>query len=166
MRSTLILVFVLNFSGLLFAADIKIPDGYREATLKDYVHEEGNFPKGKPPIKVSADFNGDGKQDIAVILIKNDGNGWALFVLLAGQKKIFKLDEITEKGSIHMGIELVKPGLIKTACGKGYWECAPDEPMELKLMLPAINYFVFESANSMFFWDKKASAFKRIWISD
>ncbi|HSA33092.1 MAG TPA: FG-GAP repeat protein [bacterium] len=166
MRNALIFVFVLNFSGLLSAADIKIPDGYREATPKDYVHEEGNFPKGNPPIKVTADFNGDGKQDIAVILIKSDGNGWALFVLLANQKTMLKLDEVTEKAPPHMGIDLVKPGTIKTACAKGYWECKPDEPLELKLTLPAINYFMFESANSLFFWDKKSGAFKRVWISD
>jgi len=65
-----------------------------------------------------------------------------------------------------MGVDIVKPGHYKTACGKGYFECEKGEPEVLKLKQPAIDYFRFESANSFFFWDCNTNSFKRIWISD
>lgn len=66
----------------------------------------------------------------------------------------------------RMGIGLVKPGKFKTACNKGYWGCVPGEPEDLSLTTDAIDYFMFESANSFFFWDSRNNVFKRIWMSD
>ena len=68
--------------------------------------------------------------------------------------------------SLAMGINLVKPQKIQTACGKGYWECKEDETPFQSLVYPSINYFRFESANSIFYWSKKEQQFKRIWQSD
>ena len=65
-----------------------------------------------------------------------------------------------------VGIDLVKPGEYKTACGKGYFDCASDEPEILKLKTDAIDYMVFERANAIFFWDPEANNFKKIWMSD
>jgi len=70
----------------------------------------------------------------------------------------------TEK--LFMGISLWEPGQYKTACGKGYWECKDDETQILKLKTPGINFFAFESANSIFYWNSRKNEFKRIWMSD
>ena len=67
---------------------------------------------------------------------------------------------------LSMGISKVSPGEYETACGKGYFECGPDEPEVLVLKLPGIDYFRFASANSFFYWDNASKSFKRIWISD
>ncbi|HXV64631.1 MAG TPA: hypothetical protein VEK15_28295, partial [Vicinamibacteria bacterium] len=65
-----------------------------------------------------------------------------------------------------MGIDVAAPGEYETACGKGYWACAPDEPEVLFLENPAIDYFAAEGGNSFFVWDVDSGSFKRIWISD
>ena len=65
-----------------------------------------------------------------------------------------------------MGIVLLGPGKHRTACGKGYWDCGKGEPEVLDLKLPAIDYFTYESANSVFYWNKPSSSFQRVWMSD
>ena len=40
------------------------------------------------------------------------------------------------KVNLCMGIDIVKPGKYKTACGKGYYECEKGEPEVLKLKRP------------------------------
>ncbi len=67
---------------------------------------------------------------------------------------------------LAMGIEVVPPGLYESACGKGYWDCAPDEPAEIEFENPGLRYFQFENASSIFHWDAASGELKRTWISD
>jgi hypothetical protein len=108
--------------------------------------------------------------DEAWILLPAEGKGWALFVFLAragGPPSIVRL-EAGAKGSAAQwfGIELVRPGDYKTACGKGYFDCEPGEPEVLKLRRPALMFFKYQSAASIFWWDPTTQAFKRTWVSD
>lgn len=66
----------------------------------------------------------------------------------------------------RMGIDVVRPGSYATACGKGYWECGPDETENLELQWPAINFFKIESAHSFYFYDPIRKAFRTMQISD
>jgi hypothetical protein len=118
---------------------------------------------------VRADFDGDGKQDVARLLINDKDNKMGLFVKLSSllDKKEIKLEEFDDKSWIEvMGISVVKPGNYRTACGKGYFECKKGEPETLSLKRPAIDFFKFGSANSFFFWDGKSKRFRKIWMSD
>jgi hypothetical protein len=118
---------------------------------------------------VNADFDGDGKEDIASLLVNDKENKMGLFVKLSTspERKEIKLVEFDDRSWIEaMGISVVKPGNYRTACGKGYFECKKGEPEILTLKNPAIDFFKFDSANSYFFWDAKAKSFQRIWISD
>jgi hypothetical protein len=65
-----------------------------------------------------------------------------------------------------MGVSVITPGQYKTACGKGYWDCKGDETPLIILKYPAIDYFMFESANAFFYLDDTVCKFKRIWIRD
>jgi len=65
-----------------------------------------------------------------------------------------------------MGISIVQPGEYITACGKGYYKCKPNEPTEIESYKPSINFYLFESANSYFYWDDNTKDFKRNWNSD
>lgn len=65
-----------------------------------------------------------------------------------------------------MGISILKSGSHKTACGKGYWNCEQNEPALLTLENHGINFFKFESASSVYYWDKDLNKFNRIWLSD
>jgi hypothetical protein len=71
-----------------------------------------------------------------------------------------------QSSRLLMGVSLVPPGTYKTACGKGYGRCGPDEPREVVLKHPGIDYFRFESANSFIFWDEASRQLRRVWISD
>jgi hypothetical protein len=120
-------------------------------------------------LAAKADFDGDGKEDEARLLINDKENKMGLFVTLSSQerKTPVLLDTIADKRTIEvMGIEVAKPGAYKTACGKGYWACKKGEPSELGLTNSAIDFFRFESANSYFVWDSKTKKFIRIWTSD
>ena len=65
-----------------------------------------------------------------------------------------------------VGFETVAPGTYESACGKGYWECASDEPAVIELEMTALRYFNFESASSILHWDAETGAFIRTWTSD
>ena len=129
------------------------------------------FAKEVPtPFHVQADFNGDGLLDHAWLLLRSPGTGWGLFVFMGskdGQPQLVKLDEDSGKvPAQRMGVEIAAPGEYNTACGKGYFDCEAGEPDKLKLRLPAIDFFSYESANSFFWWDGTRRAFRQTWISD
>jgi hypothetical protein len=120
-------------------------------------------------LAVKGDFDGDGKADIAELLVNPSKKQFALFVNLASTDKWQLLGEPEDvKWLDGMGIRLVKPGRYKTACGKGYGEefCAHGEPNFLKLSTPAINMFKEESADVIFYWNRSKKKFVNIQMSD
>jgi len=174
LKVTITLLAILAIPMIAECKEISLPDGWRFPTKADFTGEwEENSKYSTKPFLVEADFDGNGKNDSAWILIKNDGS-WGFFVVLnlnSESSDLIQLD-VTKKGSKRylppqsMGLRLVPRGKYKTACGKGYYDCENGEPEEIEFKLPAIKYFRFESASSIFYWDVKVSSFKRIWMSD
>lgn len=166
----LVFFFIMMAAGTYVQSMPEFPTGWQPATKADYADGNLSFMKNQAPNHIIADFNGDGKIDDAWILINTSKNAFGLFVFLAqkdGTHKMIPLDEHRrETEKLFMGISLMEPGQYKTACGKGYWKCEEDEPEVLKLKFPGINYFAFESANSVFFWNSSKKEFTRIWMSD
>ena len=166
----LVLLLCLSFSNIGHSFDGKLPKGYRFPEKSDYTEDEQSYLKNNFPYKIEADFDGNGKVDTALLLIKGDNSGWTLFVFMRSkndQIDTFPLDHTEHTVPyLYMGISILEPGKLKTACGKGYWDCKPGEPPTLYLKNPGINYFVFESANSVFYWNKDSKNFSRIWLSD
>jgi hypothetical protein len=148
----------------------QFPAGWKPATKSDYSDENLSFRKNQVPNHIEGDFNDDGIKDQAWILINTSQKTFGVFVFLGaenGSYKMIMLDEHKrETEKLFMGISLLEPGQYKTACGKGYWECKEDETEILTLRNPGINYFAFESANSVFYWNSRKSEFTRIWMSD
>ncbi|MGH9783386.1 MAG: hypothetical protein ACRD88_04305 [Terriglobia bacterium] len=147
------------------------PAGFRYPTEADRSLDWKTFEARLPtPFHAQADLNGDGLPDHAWILLRKSGKGWGLFVFI-GQKgerpAVLKLEEDNgQTAAQRLGVHIVEPGEYDTACGKGYWDCEPDEPEKLKLVLPAIDFFTFESANSYFWWNAESKKFARTWMSD
>ena len=83
---------------------------------------------------VKGDFNGDGVQDKALLLVNQHTQQMGLFVCLTTATGCdWHRLEVMEIAFLDvMGIAKVKPGEYETACGKGYWECGKDEPEKLK----------------------------------
>jgi len=166
-----LLSLVFSSPNALCNPQPSLPQGWRVPNKSDYIAENLKLVKGKIPSNVEADFNDDGIEDSAWILIRNKSKKFGLFVFLGqkdGRYRLTKLDE-NKRGftNLNIGISLMPPGNYKTACAKGYGdECQPGEPELLELKNPGIDYFIFESGNSVFFWDKTTNTFKRTWMSD
>jgi len=166
-----ILVAAFCLMPLLVLAQEEPPIGWRFPEEADYSGSWQAFRTAIPePFHVQADFNGDGLPDDAWILLSTLSKASGLFVFLAQQEgppKVITLDKnpVPNKPQ-NMGIKVVQPGDYKTACGKGYFKCGPNKPEVLHLERPAINYFLFEGANSFFWWDTQSQSFKRTWMSD
>ncbi len=148
-----------------------LPEGYRYPTDADRSGDWETFQSEIPiPFRTEADFNGDGLPDEAWILLRESAKGWGLFVFLGqrdGELVVHKLEEGRgDSPAQRFGLGVVEPGQYETACGKGYWDCKPDEPEKLTLVLPGLDFFAFESANSFFWWNAKSNAFERTWMSD
>ena len=158
----------------IFSADaIELPNGWCFPTEKELLSQPMRNESPNKNAVVDSDFNGDGKTDHAYLLKSTvyssegllvqlstpDGYTWKVLDKIAWGKEYSNVD-------LAMGIDLVKPGDYKTACSKGYWECKENEPETLMLKTPGILYFRFESAASIYYWDKKSEEFKQVWISD
>lgn len=119
-------------------------------------------------LTVRADFDGDGKTDIAELLVNPSTNQCALFVkLYSGEWQM--IDRPGDLKSLdRFGIDLVKAGKYETACGKRYGDfaCAHGEPDYLVLSRPAIDFIYTESSDSIFYWDAEQHKFLKILMSD
>jgi hypothetical protein len=166
-----VLLLTLLFLPAVTAAEAQPPRGWRFPQESDYLGNWKVFRKDLPvPFHIRADFNGDKIIDDAWILIRTDDVGWGLFVFLsqgAGKVRTIRLDNHPNDANPQtMGLGLVQKGEHPTACGKGYWECKRGEPAVLRLKNAGIEYFVYESSSSIFYWNHSANKFKRVAITD
>jgi hypothetical protein len=168
MKTLLGLVGIVG--ALAGQASLRAPNGYRFPVETDYSGDWMEFRTKYPtPFVVRADFNGDGVIDEAWLLPARSSRGWGLFAVLGssnGTRRFIRLEQDRKSQVQRFGLSLVEPGQYKTACGKGYWECARDEPEVLELKSSAFEFFLFESASAMFWWDRRSRSFRRTSISD
>ena len=159
------ILFLLFLPALCIAAEI--PSGWKMTSQDQYSKEDIKWFKGAPPNKVTSDFNGDEIPDTAWLLTNSQKTKFGLFVSLGRNKKEYEIIKLLEgpiNGNIYVGISNLPSGKHKTACGKGYWECAVNEPPILNTTYSGIVFYKFESASSVFIWEQ--SKFKRVWLSD
>jgi hypothetical protein len=162
-----VLVFLVATLQTALAAQ-DLPKGWRPPNKAEASDEWRN----KSPTRfltVRGDFNGDGKPDIAELLVNPSRKRWALFVKLGSSTSWQRVGDENEMDWLRgMGIKLVKPGRYETACGKGYGEdfCAHGEPKFLKISSDAIDLFKEESADSIAYWDQKRDTFRFVQMSD
>jgi hypothetical protein len=117
---------------------------------------------------VTGDFNGDGVQDKALLLVNQHSQKLGFFVCLttANGCDWHRLEVMAIAFLDVMGIARVKPGQYETACGKGYWECGKDEPEKLKTKRDAVEFFKDESASSVYVYNSKKHKFVSVATSD
>jgi hypothetical protein len=166
---TLIPIVVVLTAAFISQATISAPAGYRRPTASDYTEGWASFRGAVPePFVARADFNGDGHQDEAWLLVREPG-GFGLFVFLGSPTASARIVQLTEAKSLRAqshGVEVALPGPHMTACGKGHWVCNTNEPEVLTLETPGILLQQFESSSSIFWWSRKSNRFERTWISD
>jgi hypothetical protein len=137
---------------------------YRGPEARDLFGEWATSPEA---YRVRADFRGDGAEDVAVILVRRNGPGFAVVVLLdpTGPVPTVKVLETQKWAAQGFGVAVVKPGRYRTAAGKGYSGSRGDPP-EIILEHPAIDRFHFESWNAFWFWDQQRKRFRYMQMSD
>ena len=152
-----------------------MPEGYRLPTKNDVF---GDWERFDAPNHLKADFNSDGIEDEAYLLLKNGPNaGFGVFVSINESKaaiqrgrkfQMFKLITIDDMFPQSFAIELAEPSkeVWKTACGKGYWKCEIGEPVAVKVINPSIMFCYIESACTIYMWDSDKLTFKEIRFSD
>jgi hypothetical protein len=160
MRTTVIWV-LLTLSISVFAESWRFP------TDQDITGDWKTFHEQMPtPYLVRADFDGNGVEDESWIVINSSGSGWRLIALMNGSRVAETLVSAADGSAQTFGIEKIEPGSYKTACGKGYWECSPNEPELLSLNYAAFRFFKFESASTIWYWDELNHRFNEIAESD
>ena len=141
----IIALFILNVvMPALMAqkpAESALPDGWRLPTK----HGIGSAWRAKSSTRfavVKADFDGDGKIDIAEILIDASARRFEVFVKLAATEQWQSLTDGDLDAIDRFAIDRVKPGRYETACGKGYgdYACANGEPDFLVLKHAGLDF--------------------------
>jgi hypothetical protein len=164
-------VSVYNKAGLAMRDRPDPPHGWHRPTPDELSGEPLRKNHPTQYIEAEADFDGDGKEDHAALFTADDGKSEAVFVKLSSHKPqewMIAASMVHSRPSMNvgMGISVEAPGVKKTACGKGYWNCKTGEPSELNLKQPAISFFRFESSGSIVYWDKTKRQFLQVWTSD
>lgn len=171
MMKIFILILVILFSGFpgLVLPDVLLGQ-WRYPREEDFKYDWATYRSEIPePFHVTADFDGNGLMDSAWILFSRIGPGWGLFAIMnesSHDARIINLFKSESEGAQYFGIQALPPGKYITACGKGYWECSALEPPEITLQNPGFSFFKYESASTMYFWDKSINSFHEIAESD
>jgi hypothetical protein len=159
----------LIFDGNAIASSVRddLPKGWRSPSTKQLSQDFRRKDRNHFALAIG-DFNGDGIEDRAALLVDETNSKLGLFVCLrnANGCNWQLLEEMDIVLLEAMGIATVKLGEYKTACGKGYWECDKDEPSTLVLKRQAIEFFNTESASSNYVYDPRNAKFTAIAISD
>lgn len=159
---------LLLFGCTNTSKNVVASEGWRIADKEDAIDDWARF---NSPNKIIDDFNGDGKADIAQILLSRDTvKGYKLVVSMSGdtKNKQFQLMESSEVSPQSVAIELLKPSdeIWESACSKGYWDCEADEIRQFKIFKPSIQFCYIESACTVFMWSDRNKNFTKIPISD
>lgn len=124
------------------------------------------------PVHVAfGDYNGDGIQDEARILISTTKRGTVgFFVFLKTQTKkvdTVRIATIPKASPQNHFIGTQASGeRIDTACGKGYWDCKSSEPKAITLRRDGVIFGMFEAWDSLAYWDSSQNRFKVVQLSD
>ncbi|GGB86701.1 hypothetical protein [Pseudoduganella buxea] len=165
-------IAVLTACALPAAAwgiDIGAPAGWRRAGPAELALAW----RGTDPLRytvVLGDFDGNGSDDEAQLLVSDRLNRSGLFVFLRqadGTHRRHALGSDFHRSlTPAMGIRKLPPGVYTTACGKGYFDCGPKRSKEISARHTVIEFFKFESSSAYYYWDRSKKKFAEAWIVD
>jgi hypothetical protein len=144
------------------------PPGWRFPAASD---RTGDWEGPDAPFHIRGDFNGNGLADEAWILFRNDSQSWAVFVFLhtaQGTPRTIRLTEEQSAPAQRFALETIRPSatVFRTACGKGYFQCAQGEPLTIQFRLPSISVCLRESSCSVYVWQPHSARFQQVRMRD
>ena len=145
-----------------------VPPGWRFPAASD---RSGQWEGPDTPYHIRGDFNGDGLADQAWILFRNGSRSWAVFVFLGtaeGTPRTIRLTDEQNAPAQRYLLETIRPSAIvfRTACGKGYVQCAKGEPLTIRFRLPSISVCSRESSCSVYVWQPHSARFQEVRMRD
>jgi hypothetical protein len=165
MKIGTIALFLVASAGVSAAQEM--PTGWTKPAAK---LTRQDFRRTDPNhfLVATGDFNGDGVQDKALLLVNQRTQKLGFFVCLTTETGCdWHRLETMDIGFLDvMGIAKVKPGQYETACGKGYWECGKGEPEKLSTKRDAVEFFKDESASSVYVYNPRSHKFFSVATSD
>jgi hypothetical protein len=115
------------------------------------------------------DFNGDGRLDTAILLVRADGSGFAPFIALtrkAGATVFVQCETTNQMDYLETeGLQVAKRGTYRTVCGKGY-RCEPGDKESVTISFDAIEFFKRDGPSRLIYWNAEKKAFSEVWLSD
>lgn len=138
---------------------------WRLPDKEDVINDWARF---NSPNKIINDFNGDGKQDIAQILLKKNSNTGYIFKVDLSNGRSYILEQNEKITPQSIAIELLEPSseVWESACTKGYWDCTENEIRQFKILKPSIQFCYIESSCTVFMWSDRNGDFIKIPVSD
>jgi hypothetical protein len=165
MKIPIIALFLIALASVCSAQEM--PTGWTKPGPK-LTHQDFRRTDANHFLVATGDFNGDGVQDKAFLLVNQRTQKLGFFVCLTTETGCdwHRLEVLDIAFLDVMGIAKVKPGQYETACGKGYWECGKDEPEKLSTKRDAVEFFKDESASSVYVYNPRTHKFISIATSD
>ena len=159
-------------AGVSGIAPPNLPDGWRLPSTDELSNTDRNGSVSRFSVVVG-DFNGDGESDQAFLLVNTKDNMQGLWVYLSrGHDRYFwiPLNMIRSPGTtsetIKMSVDLLHPGVQDYECIDGDAHCDIHSRKSMTLDLPAVLYFRPTHERSFFYWDRRTSHFRQVWINE
>lgn len=161
---SLLLIFAAASSMAQVATQPALPAGWRKPTPAEV---SGAWRKKSPAmfLVVRGDFDGDGRDDLAELLVSDSGKGIGLFVWLSSQRRWQSIPR-ADASLGDLGISLVLPKKFDTLCADDPSVCAPSAPATVDLKNKAIEFFAWGEASSIFYWEPSVHAFRNAPMGD
>ena len=123
------------------------------------------------PNKLIADFDGDGHDDIARILLKRNGKFGTKTVAVVsnyGNPKQFTLFENKDMQAQSFSLELLKPSdeVWESSCQKVYYDCEEGYIRQFKITKPTLYLCYIEVACTVHLWSSHEGKFIEVPLSD
>lgn len=170
MIKILMILSMLSIANYSVASNLLIDYGHqwRIANEEDNVNDWVVY---NAPNEISADFDGDGQQDIARILLRrNNDVGTKVVAVVSnfGNPKQFTLFENEEMHAQSFALELLEPSdeVWESACQKGYYDCEEGDIRQFKITKPTLYLCYIESACTVYLWSNHQEKFIEVPLSD
>jgi hypothetical protein len=164
-RAKVFALILLVSLPLAVAFAQELPEGWRPPT---FAEATGHWRQKSSTryLTVKADFDGDGHDDLAEVLVDDSGKKFGLFVRLSGEHSDWQSLHQARTPLGNLGIRVVRPGKYETLCGSDPSVCDPETPKALDLTNSAIEFFSYGSASGVFYWDRMKNKFLSAPMSD
>ncbi|MBM1171128.1 hypothetical protein [Microvirga arabica] len=140
---------------------------WRALTAEEEQARIGDTPSGETdPSMIEADFDGDGRQDRALVAVRRSNGARGLVVATRGKVQVIKPEDVEPQD----GLRLAAPGPWDTVCGNAFrafhqGTCNDGYPSRVELRNPGI-LWIGNGRTVLYYWDGKTNRFSGVLMVD